>query len=198
MQKAAAGQTHTTSAAQNDAHSRSGRDPCSQQVRLFIWTCTCAWPLKVFVVTLPSALSPRFANLDEYSPAHTRMHTCSVKPMANYDWRVYVPASGEQRGHTFYVAVRPHTSMFLRAVAQCFEVVVFTASLPVSLCLFLPLSLLCALDRCFDRVVRSLSLSFSRSLSLSVLLPLSITCSTQLTLSFFFLLLSFSLTLHTN
>ena len=166
MQKAAAGQTHTTSAAQNDAHSRSGRDPCSQQVRLFIWTCTCAWPLKVFVVTLPSALSPRFANLDEYSPAHTRMHTCSVKPMANYDWRVYVPASGEQRGHTFYVAVRPHTSMFLRAVAQCFEVVVFTASLPVSLCLFLPLSLLCALARCFDRVVRSLSLFLSLSLSL--------------------------------
>jgi hypothetical protein len=51
--------------------------------------------------------------------------------MANYDWRVSVPASGEQRGHTFFVAVRPHTAMFLRAVSKWYEVVVFTASMQV-------------------------------------------------------------------
>ena len=58
-------------------------------------------------------------------------HTRSVKPIANYDWQVSVPASGEQRGHTFFVAVRPHVAMFLRAVSKWYEVVVFTASLQV-------------------------------------------------------------------
>ena len=54
---------------------------------------------------------------------------CSVKPMVNYDWQVHVPTTGEQRGSTFFVAVRPHTAMFLRAVSKWYEVVVFTASL---------------------------------------------------------------------
>jgi CTD nuclear envelope phosphatase 1 len=49
--------------------------------------------------------------------------------MVNYDWTVHVPTRGEQRGHTFFVAVRPHTAMFLRAVSKWYEVVVFTASL---------------------------------------------------------------------
>lgn len=40
-----------------------------------------------------------------------------------------MPASGVQRGHTFFVAVRPHTGMFLRAVSKWYEIVVFTASL---------------------------------------------------------------------
>ena len=70
-----------------------------------------------------------------YSPLRNhRPHAArSVKPMANYDWRVSVPASGEQRGHTFFVAVRPHVAMFLRAVSKWYEVVVFTASLQVLL-----------------------------------------------------------------
>ena len=51
--------------------------------------------------------------------------------MLKYDWRIRVPTTSEQRGHTFFVAVRPHTSMFLRAVSKCYEVVVFTASLQV-------------------------------------------------------------------
>ena len=47
-----------------------------------------------------------------YSPLRNhRPHAArSVKPMANYDWRVSVPASGEQRGHDPF----PHDARVVR------------------------------------------------------------------------------------
>lgn len=63
------------------------------------------------------------------SVANGHSNADSLKPMVNYDWTVNVPGRGQQRGHTFFVAVRPHTAMFLRAVSKLYEVVVFTASL---------------------------------------------------------------------
>ncbi|EKX50211.1 hypothetical protein GUITHDRAFT_135382 [Guillardia theta CCMP2712] len=58
----------------------------------------------------------------------TLVHS-SVKPLDYYNWKIHIPASGDQRSCTFYVAVRPHTSLFLQAMSRWYEVVVFTASL---------------------------------------------------------------------
>uniref|UniRef100_A0A7S0EIA9 FCP1 homology domain-containing protein n=1 Tax=Hanusia phi TaxID=3032 RepID=A0A7S0EIA9_9CRYP len=76
---------------------------------------------------ITESFSPRkmtlILDLDE-----TLVHS-SVKPLDYYNWKIHIPASGDQRSCTFFVAVRPHTSLFLQAVSRWYEVVVFTASL---------------------------------------------------------------------
>mmetsp|Transcript_15980 Transcript_15980/g.32825 ORF Transcript_15980/g.32825 Transcript_15980/m.32825 type:complete len:268 (+) Transcript_15980:211-1014(+) len=49
-------------------------------------------------------------------------------PDYHFDWEVHVPPSSHP-ACTFFVSVRPHTALFLRAVSRWYEVVVFTASL---------------------------------------------------------------------
>eukprot|EP00292_Cryptomonas_paramecium_P023586 CAMPEP_0113665478 /NCGR_PEP_ID=MMETSP0038_2-20120614/2327_1 /TAXON_ID=2898 /ORGANISM="Cryptomonas paramecium" /LENGTH=151 /DNA_ID=CAMNT_0000580835 /DNA_START=291 /DNA_END=743 /DNA_ORIENTATION=- /assembly_acc=CAM_ASM_000170 len=57
----------------------------------------------------------------------TLVHS-SQKRLNHYDWKINVP-TGNSSPTTFYVAKRPHSETFLRAVSRWYEVVVFTASL---------------------------------------------------------------------